>query len=80
MIPLVWIYWVISLTIVTYASAYIVKRYNGYGFAALTAFYSIYLGASQILPTGSLRGRCGVPDWPRSRAGSPGASWPHHNT
>ncbi len=45
----VWIYWVVSLTLVTYASAYIVKKYNDYGFAALTAFYSIYLGASQIL-------------------------------
>ncbi|RLG56044.1 MAG: VUT family protein [Candidatus Hydrothermarchaeota archaeon] len=45
----VWIYWILSLTIVTYASAYIVRKYSDYGFAALTAFYSIYLGASQIL-------------------------------
>jgi len=49
MIPLVWIYWVVSLTIVTYASAYIVKNFKDWGFAALTAFYAIYLGASQIL-------------------------------
>jgi len=46
---LVWVYWFVSLTIVTYASAYIVKRFKEYGFAALTAFYTIYLGASQIL-------------------------------
>ncbi|RLG21549.1 VUT family protein [Candidatus Micrarchaeota archaeon] len=47
--PIVWIYWIISLTIVTYASAYIVKRFKEHGFAALVAFYTIYLGASQIL-------------------------------
>ncbi|RLE63592.1 MAG: VUT family protein [Thermoprotei archaeon] len=46
---LVWVYWFVSLTIVTHASAYIVKRFKEYGFAALTAFYTIYLGASQIL-------------------------------
>jgi hypothetical protein len=49
MIPTVWIYWVASLTIVTYASTFIVKKYEEWGFAALTAFYTIYLGASQIL-------------------------------
>jgi len=47
--PVVWIYWVASLTVVTYASAYIVKKYREWGYAALTAFYTIYLGASQIL-------------------------------
>lgn len=47
--PTVWIYWIISLTIVTYASAYIVKKFRNYGFAALVAFYTIYLGASQII-------------------------------
>jgi len=47
--PVVWVYWFVSLTIVTYASAYIVKKYKEHGFAALTAFYNIYLGASQIL-------------------------------
>jgi len=47
--PVVWIYWIISLTIVTYASVYIVKRFKQHGFAALVAFYTIYLGASQIL-------------------------------
>lgn len=46
---LVWIYWFISLTVVTYTSAYIVKKHREHGFAALTAFYTIYLGASQIL-------------------------------
>ena len=49
MIPAVWIYWALSLTIVTYASAYIVKNHREHGFAALTAFYVIYLGASQVL-------------------------------
>ena len=48
-IPIVWIYWIISLTIVTFASAYIVKNFKDYGFAALVAFYTIYLGASQIM-------------------------------
>lgn len=48
-IPIVWIYWVVSLTIVTFASAYIVKKFKDYGFAGLVAFYTIYLGASQIL-------------------------------
>jgi uncharacterized integral membrane protein (TIGR00697 family) len=48
-IPTVWIYWIISLTIVTYASAYIVNKFREYGFSALVAFYTIYLGASQIL-------------------------------
>ena len=47
--PVVWVYWVVSLTIVTYASAYVVKNFREIGFAALTAFYVIYLGASQIL-------------------------------
>lgn len=47
--PVVWVYWVVSLTIVTYASAYIVKNFREIGFAALTSFYVIYLGASQIL-------------------------------
>ena len=48
-IPIVWIYWIVSLTIVTYASASIVKRFPQHGFAALVAFYTIYLGASQIM-------------------------------
>jgi uncharacterized integral membrane protein (TIGR00697 family) len=48
-IPMVWIYWIVSLTIVTYASAFIVKRFPEHGFAALVAFYTIYLGASQIM-------------------------------
>ena len=48
-VPIVWIYWIVSLTIVTYASAFIVKRFPEYGFAALVAFYTIYLGASQIM-------------------------------
>jgi len=46
---IVWLYWVISLTVVTYASVHIVRNYREYGFAALTAFYVIYLGASQVL-------------------------------
>lgn len=49
LIPIVWIYWISSLTIVTLASAYIVKKFPDYGFVALVAFYTIYLSASQIL-------------------------------
>ncbi len=48
-IPSVWIYWVISLTIATYAGAVVVRRFPGYGFATLTGLYIIYLGASQII-------------------------------
>jgi uncharacterized integral membrane protein (TIGR00697 family) len=48
-IPIVWIYWIASLTIVTYASASIVKRFPEHGFAALVAFYAVYLAASQIM-------------------------------
>ncbi len=48
-IPIVWIYWALTLTIVTYLSAHIVKNYKQIGFAVLVAFYTIYLGASQIL-------------------------------
>jgi len=48
---LVWLYWISSLTLVTYVSVKIVNRYPQYGFAALTGFYVIYLGASQILAT-----------------------------
>ncbi len=48
---LVWTYWLIGLTLVTYLSVYIVRNYREYAFAALTAFYVIYLGASQILAT-----------------------------
>lgn len=49
LIPLVWIYWAISLTIATYAAAVVVRRFPGYGFATLTGLYIIYLGASQII-------------------------------
>jgi len=48
---LVWICWLLSLTIVTYASVQIVRRYPQYGFAALTGFYVVYLAASQIVAT-----------------------------
>jgi len=48
-VPLVWVYWATSLTIVTYASAYMVKRFKEHGFAALVAFYTIYLGVAQIM-------------------------------
>jgi len=49
MIPIIWLYWAASLTLVTIVSAYIVKEYREVGFAVLTAFYTIYLAASQIL-------------------------------
>lgn len=45
----VWIYWILSLTIVTYASVQIVRRFPQYGFAALTGFYVVYLAAAQII-------------------------------
>jgi len=49
MIPVVWIYWIVSLTISTYFSAYIVKKFKKYGFAVLTSVYVIYLAASQVI-------------------------------
>ncbi len=48
---IVWLYWVVSLTVVTYASVIIVRRLGESGYAALVAFYSVYLAASQILAT-----------------------------
>jgi uncharacterized integral membrane protein (TIGR00697 family) len=49
--PVVWLYWITSLTLVTYASAHIIKRYREYGYAALVGFYVVYLAASQIIAT-----------------------------
>lgn len=48
---LVWGYWLIGLSLVTYLSVYIVRQHREYAFAALTAFYIIYLAASQVLAT-----------------------------
>lgn len=48
---MVWLYWIIGLTIVTYASVWVVKKFPQYGFTALTGFYVIYLAASQVLAT-----------------------------
>ncbi|WP_292466004.1 queuosine precursor transporter [Methanolobus sp.] len=49
--PVVWVYWLFSLTAVTYISAFIINRYREYGFTALVAFYTVYLTASQIVAT-----------------------------
>ena len=49
--PIVWLYWAVSLTIVTLLSGYIVRYHKEYGFAALLAFYTIYLAASQLTAT-----------------------------
>jgi len=46
---LVWIYWLVSLTLVTYSSVYIIRHYPKYAFTALVGFYIIYLAASQVL-------------------------------
>jgi len=48
---LFWILWIASLTIVTWVSVRIVKKYPQYGFAALTGFYIVYLAAVQIIAT-----------------------------
>ena len=47
---LIWLYWIISLTLVTYLSSQIIIK-TRYGFAALVGLYVIYLGASQVLAT-----------------------------
>ncbi|MCS7249566.1 MAG: queuosine precursor transporter [candidate division WOR-3 bacterium] len=44
----VYLYWLISLTIVTYFSAFFVRRFKEVGYAFLVGFYTIYLAASQI--------------------------------
>ena len=41
-IPIVWVYWIVSLTIVTYTIAYIVRKFRDYGFAALVALYYLF--------------------------------------
>ncbi|NMB79422.1 MAG: queuosine precursor transporter [Methanomicrobiales archaeon] len=46
---LFWICWILSLTLVTYLSVYIVRNYRQYAFSALVAFYIIYLAAAQIM-------------------------------
>jgi uncharacterized integral membrane protein (TIGR00697 family) len=48
---IVYLYWLISLTIVTYFSALFVKRFRDFGYAFLVGSYVIYLGASQIFAT-----------------------------
>jgi queuosine precursor transporter len=47
----VWIYWIITLTIATYISVYVIKKMPENGFTVLTAFYVVYLAASQVLAT-----------------------------
>lgn len=46
---LVWLYWIAGLTLTTYLSASLVRRFPEVGLQALVAFYVIYLAASQIL-------------------------------
>lgn len=48
---MVWLYWGGALTLVTLASAWIIRRFPQMGFAVLLAFYCLYLAASQILAT-----------------------------
>lgn len=48
---MVWLYWATALTLTTVFSAYIVRRRGEEGYATLTAMYTIYLAASQILAT-----------------------------
>ncbi|MEO0135863.1 MAG: queuosine precursor transporter, partial [candidate division WOR-3 bacterium] len=52
---IVYLYWLISLTIVTYFSAYFVKRFKETGYAFLVSFYVIYLAASQIFATRTIK-------------------------
>ncbi len=48
---MVWVLWAIGLTVVTFLSAYIVRRWPENGFSALLVFYTLYLLASQVLAT-----------------------------
>jgi len=47
----VWVLWGIGLSITTFSSAYVVKKYRDVGFAILVSFYTIYLGSVQIIAT-----------------------------
>jgi len=40
-IPAIWIYWIVSLSIGTHRSSFLVKRFRNYGFAAMVSFYKI---------------------------------------
>jgi hypothetical protein len=44
-----WIYWLISLTVVTWISATIIRQYPRHAFTVLVGFYLVYLTAAQIL-------------------------------
>ncbi|RLA84558.1 MAG: VUT family protein [Deltaproteobacteria bacterium] len=48
---MVWLYWAVALTLVTWISAKVVKRWPHMGLATLVAFYCLYLALSQILAT-----------------------------
>jgi hypothetical protein len=50
-VQLVWLFWAVGLTIVTLASARMVNRSRGLGFAALLSFYVLYLSATQLFGT-----------------------------
>lgn len=43
--------WFIAITVVTLSSVRIIKKYPAYGFAALTAFFVVYLVSSQVIAT-----------------------------
>jgi uncharacterized integral membrane protein (TIGR00697 family) len=47
----VWLYWIVTLTIATYLSVYVIKKMPENGFTVLTAFYVVYLAASQVMAT-----------------------------
>ena len=45
------LFWMLTITFVTFLSVRIVKKYPAYGFTALTAFYVAYLLSSQVIAT-----------------------------
>lgn len=42
-------FWIVSLTAATFISVGIIKRYPSYGYAALVAFYVVYITSAQVL-------------------------------
>lgn len=50
-IPLLLIFWFVSLTLTTLLSIRIIKKYPQYGFPALVSFYVVYLTSAQVVAT-----------------------------
>ena len=48
-IPVLLLFWFVSLTLATFLSVRIIKKYPQYGFPALVSFYVVYLTSAQVI-------------------------------